>query len=138
MRTEEWIDWIEHVTTRPSMWIQPGTYDNVVAFLAGYDLALQGAFLAGFDEWLAMRYRRAHNMAWSGMIRREVIPNVDEAELSDGQQSELLLALRQLLVEFMQHRKEVGLRSIYHEYEKWLKRRRNAAPLPDRYQRPGA
>lgn len=92
MRTDEWIGLIDHLTTRPEMWVGRADYEHIAAFINGYDHACYGALLAGFHEWLTMRYGRGHNLAWSALIRFETIGYPDNQDTPAARADELLLS----------------------------------------------
>jgi hypothetical protein len=109
---------IANVRNRPSMYLRANTFDVVVSFIDGYDIAISGGLLVGLREWLIVRVDGSNNMAWSGLIL---------AALGDpaaaGDQAALIRGLFSLLEEFMTMRSgPEGLRRIYAAYEKWLKR----------------
>jgi hypothetical protein len=51
------------VRERPGMYMQTVTYDTVVAFVLGYDLAIHGGLLWTFHEWLVPQVNGGNNQA---------------------------------------------------------------------------
>ena len=122
MRTNEWITFVDSLTTRPEMFVGLADYDFVTTFICGYNYACDGAFLAGFKEWLAMRYGHVSNVAWYAVIRFETIGDTDKQGASDDTNDQVLLnALRELLTEFMRHREAIGLRNVLYDHGVWLR-----------------
>lgn len=44
------------------------SYGSFVAYVLGYDDALEGALLLGFREWATMRWNQQANLEWSAVI----------------------------------------------------------------------
>ena len=122
MYTDEWVSFIDHLTTRPGMWVGSANYDLIVTFLNGYNHALGGAMLAGFHEWLEMRFGRGHSLAWPALIRYETLGYPDDQNETDTDGDDKLLSvLRDLLTEYFRHRKTIGLRNVYYDHGKWIR-----------------
>lgn len=104
----------EGIRRRPAMYLDPATFDTVVAFTLGYDDALSGGFLVGFREWLIVKAGDGNNLAWTGLVRSMCRCN----EVSDAEARESLFGL---LAEFRAARADrEGLKRIYLNYEEWL------------------
>jgi hypothetical protein len=119
---------IANIRNRPGMYLRANTFDVVVSFIDGYDIAISGGLLIGLREWLIVRVDGSNNLAWSGLI---LAAQGDPA--AAGDQAALISGLFSLLEEFMKVREEPdGLRRIYAAYEKWLKRQEWYTPAsPD-------
>jgi hypothetical protein len=116
MRTPELIDFIEHITNRPSMYVCGDEYERVAAYLAGYDAA-SGAF-QGLHEWLCMKFERHYNVVWWAVIETELDRANDRVDQSTRNER-LLASMRNLLVEFVKHRDTIGLRNLYYDFGQW-------------------
>ena len=117
---------VEHLCTRTSMWVFPGNYDSVAAYLSGFDAALDGGFLHGFREWLIVRADGCNNLGWPTIVAYVIFPDHDDpvaalhaSESNDGFARK---ELHRLYTEYRADVRQHGLRGIFHEYEKWLHR----------------
>ena len=109
---------IDAVRRRPGMFVTPLTFDCVVAFLTGYDIALSDGFLVGFREWLITRLDYGNNLAWPGLVEKML-----EGEMIPKDESRSIERQFALLDEFIDVRdSRDGLRRIFVEYEQWLHR----------------
>ena len=54
---------LANLRKRPSIYINPETYDTAVAFVDGYDAATRRGLLVGFHEWLIVKLNRG-NQDW--------------------------------------------------------------------------
>ena len=60
---------IRNAMARPGMYVPSGTYEELTAFIAGMDWAVEGRALAGFQVWLLKRLRsKGTNIGWCGII----------------------------------------------------------------------
>jgi hypothetical protein len=117
---------IEVMLTRPGMCLTEVSYDSAVAYLMGANAICHGGILHGFQEWLMIKIDISTNLMWSELVLHFALPNSasprDElAQLSDHKP--LIAFLHQMLKEFWDERNEKGLRIIYLNYEKWLRKR---------------
>jgi hypothetical protein len=106
------------VIQRPQMYVHPVTFGAVCAYLSGFDAACEGGPLCGFREWLLVRVKGWGNLSWQGLIERI---GTQGAQLAEDQ---AIRGLGELLEEFFQHRDQVGLPQVFHEYTQWLDRER--------------
>ncbi|QDV21595.1 hypothetical protein Pan153_62850 [Gimesia panareensis] len=117
---------IEVMLTRPGMCLSEVSYDSAVAYLMGANMTCHGGILHGFQEWLMIKIEIDTNLMWSELVLHFALPNSesprDELEkLSDHKP--LISFLHQMLKEFWRERNEKGLRIIFLNYEKWLRKR---------------
>ncbi len=106
------------------MWVGAVNYDRVTAYLSGYDYALDGGFLAGFKEWLAVKYGYGQNLAWNGLFASATLGEADthERPRPTGHDEVLLEQLRSTLVEFLRHRQIIGLRNVLFDHGQWMRK----------------
>ncbi|MDC0679130.1 hypothetical protein [Sorangium atrum] len=118
------------------MYLSNVSYDTVVAFVEGYDLALHGGFLVGFREWLIVKLDDGNNLSWPvlvlGLMERVGERSPVEVKSAEGQ-SVAMAFLFDTLEKFVHEREAPsGLRRIYRNYENWLTRQDWYSPLsPD-------
>ncbi|MBW4717970.1 hypothetical protein [Saccharothrix obliqua] len=61
----------------PRMYVPDGRYHTLVAFILGYDVALEGRFLEGFKEWcLAALGVGESSLNWPALIWDDVTERV--------------------------------------------------------------
>jgi hypothetical protein len=88
------------------MYLPDGRYSTAVAFIEGFNLALSGEPLRGFQPWLANRIRGGNStMHWAYIIASTHIPEVLEGRLRldqipSDQDKCLIDILLQLIDEF--------------------------------------
>ncbi|MBX3439908.1 MAG: hypothetical protein KF861_20630, partial [Planctomycetaceae bacterium] len=121
---------LDEVRAKPHMYLAWVTYDTIVAYLMGIDVAASGGFLLGFDEWVNLRCNRegidpATNLPWSINIVRLALPGRDSnyrSSLESPENQELVTErLFRELDDFWELRnRRDGLRSIYVSYQRWL------------------
>jgi hypothetical protein len=120
------------------MYLSNVSYETVVAFVEGYDLALHGGFLVGFREWLIVKFDDGNNLSWSALVLSlmglvgERSPAPAEVKSAEGQ-SAAIAFLFDTLDRFRDEREAPsGLRRIYRNYENWLTRQDWYSPMsPD-------
>lgn len=118
---------LSHIRTHMSMWlpVQP-SFNTVVAFLQGIDVATNGGLLLGFREWLIPRVSGHAEMSWNVLVLCSAFPNSPDPRTELGgiaDQQEFISHLFDLLEAFNDEKQNslTGLRGIYLRYEKWLK-----------------
>ncbi|MFI4849313.1 MAG: hypothetical protein ACIAZJ_09470 [Gimesia chilikensis] len=117
---------IEMMLTRPGMCLSEVSYDSAVAYLMGANMNCHGGILHGFQEWLMIKIDISTNLMWSELVLHFALPNSASPRDELGQLSDhkpLIAFLHQMLKEFWDERNEKGLRIIYLNYEKWLRKR---------------
>ena len=71
---------IANAAARPGMYFRDHYYDCFVAFLCGYDAALDHRLLAGFREWLILTQKldpsEVSGMAWERLLLRIHYPEL--------------------------------------------------------------
>lgn len=117
---------IEVMLTRPGMCLTEVSYDSAVAYLMGANAICHGGILHGFQEWLLIKNENDTNMFWSELVlyfafSKCELPRYELEQLSDHKP--IIAFLHQMLKEFWDERNEKGLRIIYLNYEKWLRKR---------------
>jgi hypothetical protein len=107
---------LEGLRRQTGMYVNPPTFDGVVAFIDGYDMALSGGLLVGFREWLIVRANEGNNLTWGALVASLI-------DHSHGRDDKLSIArLFATLDEFVALRTaDGGLRRIYVHYERWLR-----------------
>ncbi len=124
---------LRHALKRPQMFLRSVTYDSIVAFITGYEVATQGSAILGFREWLLPQTSGERiSLVWSQLFLWHKFPNEpDKAALleSPERNKEACELLCATLEDFWNLRAESeGLRIIYHRYEKWLRKKRICKP----------
>jgi hypothetical protein len=56
------------IRKQPGMYVWPDTYEAVIAYVQGYDAALEGALLLGFEEWLMAQMKWGSNLHWPALV----------------------------------------------------------------------
>lgn len=114
---------LAEVRKRPGMYLPVTTYEAAVAFVLGYDSAINGGLLWGFREWLIVRLAEGNNLAWPGLVL-ELIRSRSASSAGPQSSDEQRAAVESLLAiieEFLSERDRVGGgRRIYAIYEQWL------------------
>lgn len=65
---------IERLDTQPLMFSLDGSFDMYVAFLKGYEVGSQAAWLADFQAWLVNDWGSGRNVGWESLILRLALP----------------------------------------------------------------
>ncbi|MGW6448029.1 hypothetical protein [Lentzea sp. NPDC055074] len=66
-----------HLRHRRRMYLPDDRYETAVAFVAGFDAALEGVPLAGFQEYVAAETGQAGSpIAWAWLLVDETVPDV--------------------------------------------------------------
>ncbi|XXX76289.1 hypothetical protein WMF30_52425 [Sorangium sp. So ce134] len=118
------------------MYLSNVSYDTIVAFVEGYDLALCRGFLVGFREWLVVKLEDGNNLSWSVLVLN-LMGRVGERSSTEVKSAEgpgvAIEFLFDTLEQFLDEREAPsGLRRIYRSYENWLTRQDWYSPLsPD-------
>lgn len=120
----EFFQLVEALRTRAGLYVGRVTYESLCSFVGGFDLARDGAPLAGFREWLIVRARRGDNLHWAGLVRILAVPSAGPQELSAEQDQVCCQALLSLLTEYLAYRQAVGITKVHYDYARWLLRHR--------------
>ena len=109
------------VCNKPRMYVQSERFEEICAYIEGYNEALWGAPLEGFREWLLTEGTEWTNMCWWALIRKQLWPvqGADEA-LTDAQSELARKTLSSHLSAYIECRRTLGLAGIYDRYSKWL------------------
>lgn len=118
----------EAVRDRTSMYLTPGSYLQVAAFVMGVDAGNAWCFLTGFHEWLVVNRAASTNVGWPAEIPRIAFPDDPQswnaATLTDEQQKQAIHLLVALLLEFMTERdRHGGTEAIFTAHAKFIRER---------------
>lgn len=114
------------VRARPGMYLPATTYEAAVAFVLGYDAAINGGLLWAFREWLICKVGDGNNLSWPSLV----LELVGKTSSSDSRTQLRALddhrtaidALFGIISEFLEDRDRAnGVRQIYAAYENWLR-----------------
>ncbi|MGW0877844.1 hypothetical protein ACWD3Z_46445 [Streptomyces sp. NPDC002740] len=75
-RQEFW----ENFKTYPGTYLAHVNFESVTGFLTGYNVAVAGGLLNGFQEWLAAKLGFGRNLIWSTLVVKLVFPEGRPAE----------------------------------------------------------
>ncbi|OWQ83528.1 hypothetical protein CDN99_25670 [Roseateles aquatilis] len=86
------------------MFLPNQSYDEASAFVLGYDIAMDGEVLRGFQEWLSIKAGGGANLHWSVLVL-EILLLIDtrtgaRIELDAVQQKAAIEGLFDLIFEF--------------------------------------
>ena len=114
----------ENIKKRTSMYIYPVNYDTVASMIIGYNLAMRGCLLDGFQEWITIKFGDKCQLVWDRIILLLTFPDNPGAHCSPIPDDRLAIdKLFDLLEEFLliKQDRNRGTRWIYAQYEQWLK-----------------
>lgn len=118
----------EAIRDRTGMYLVPGSYLQVAAFVLGVDAGNAWCFLTGFREWLVVNRGASTNLGWEAQILEIAFPdgprcwNADT--LTDEQQKQAINLLVSLLLDFMAERdRHGGTEAIFTAYAKFIRER---------------
>ena len=57
-----------NLRARTLMYLPTETYDAVAGYVAGFDGAMEGGALKGFQPWLALKLKRGFNIGWPELV----------------------------------------------------------------------
>src|SRR5579872_5120251 len=113
---------VESICSRPGMFVTPPTFGAVCAYLDGFDTARSNGPLIGLKEWLIVRLNCGRNSHWSGLVVDCFDKSPADSGLSDDEHS--IRAVGRLLAEYFEYRRTNGLTKVFHEYGRWLMRKK--------------
>ena len=132
------------VVERPGMYVRSETFDEVTAYIDGFNDARGREVLAGFREWLITKLGYADNYIWSALVVFLTFPSTKtrgSREIMGSEPANQLVAIRSLatlLAEYYRDRDEPeGLRQIFQSYEQWLRKQRWYGPHHRYWKEPG-
>lgn len=115
----------ESVRRYRTQYLVRGTYEEVVAFVTGCDAGNSWCLLAGFREWLLVRFGGPRNLSWAMLVLQVAFP--DRVELWDPDRIDGELGVRAInvlfdcLEQFLAERAAPGaLADLYSRYSAWL------------------
>ncbi|QLJ02890.1 hypothetical protein HZZ00_18995 [Streptomyces sp. NEAU-sy36] len=97
----------DHLQNRRRMYLPNDRYSTAVSFIEGFNVALDGKPLKGFQRWLAERIRGGEsNLHWAYLVASVRMPEVLEGGLSLDQvpsdlEEQLIDDLLRLIGEFL-------------------------------------
>jgi hypothetical protein len=98
---------VEAIGLRPSMYVQPASFDTVSAFIDGYNEALHRAPLLGFHHWLMTSGYEGDNLHWTGVIRRSLPEGISSKDA--------IQEVCHIILQFLNYRNKNGLEKIFDE-----------------------
>jgi hypothetical protein len=104
---------VREVSERPGMHLPEESLDAYLAYLLGFDRALDGAPLNGLREWLIRRANSGNNLFWVAHVRKIT---------SHEHPSHAIRSAAALILEFLAYRERLGLAHVLGEYDEWLRR----------------
>ncbi len=123
---QDFLTLLDSVRRRTGLYLVGGSYNEIVAFLLGYDQAYAGEILAGFREWLIVKNDGANNLAWSALVLELAFPEepVPRQAMSNSADNErrAIEILFDLVTEFIEKKDRSGLEAILRSYQEWLAR----------------
>lgn len=114
--TDAQYEEIDSVCKRPGMYVVTASLDCVIAYIDGLDRAT--GCLAGFREWLVIRFEDGDNLYWGGLFRMLL----RDGNVTDPESIEILGRVFNEFKEFVDScssRREAQLK-IYLRYHAWL------------------
>src|SRR5579872_3126146 len=115
---------LRRVACAPGMYLPNCSFDSVVSFLQGFDLALQGALLCGYREWLVVQMGGGSNLSWSQLVHQSILrtrpaASSDSIAEVEGVADYMFQSLNAFLAE---RSKSNGLRNLFMRYQQWLQK----------------
>jgi hypothetical protein len=110
---------VADICRRPGIYVFPETFDAVCTYLDGFNAARHGGPLIGLHPWLVVRANGGNNLVWTALALQQL--PLSPGETGDSAQ---IQALARLLTEFFEYRKANGITKVFHEYAKWLLRKK--------------
>jgi hypothetical protein len=114
---------VEHLCSRPGMYVHPPTVDTVCAFIDGFDAGRHGVLLLGFQQWLVVRTNGGNNLHWSALAKR-VLSAESASEADQGDERHQIRDMGRLIAEYLRYRDENGITKVFYDYGRWLLRKR--------------
>jgi hypothetical protein len=114
-----------NVAERPGMFFTDETLSSYQAFIVGFDIAQGGAPLLGFREYTIVKSGTGNNLGFGGA----------HALICGETEREKINSFAELLQEFFNERKKIGLRPIMISYQRWLEKQSWYRPERDDYSR---
>lgn len=103
----------------PEMFVERPNLDSIVAFLQGYDCALEGRVLLGFREYLIPRLGYGNNLAWFQLFQRLAAVNHSGSD-SPSHQTPLSVLKTTLQNFWIVREGEDGLQHILQDHSQWV------------------
>lgn len=122
------LDHIQKLRKWPGAFGIGDLVESSVAYLLGYDAATDGAFLAGFREWLVLRLDDGANLGWPALLARlcaapEHVALVLAHQPVPDEQA-VRSAMFDLVEQFLRSRGEQGgLEATRADHERWIQGR---------------
>ena len=104
------------------MYLSRETYDAFASYILGYDAALKGALLIGFNEWLALRLNKWPNLIWSAAVLG-ILFGDPWAEVAPERDRDAIEGVFELVAAFVAERGEdLTAGDIFARYALWCDR----------------
>ena len=117
---------LDHLRRAPGMYLRHATFNELTAYLLGYNCVCQGGFLIGFREWLVVQLDGCDSQAWTELVPKLAFQRGILRRSSDGDadwEASAIEAVLVILEEFLFGQKaHNGPRRIFVEYDQWLRR----------------
>jgi hypothetical protein len=104
------------------MYVGAANFSAVVAYIDGFNAALCGGPLLGFHQWLVVQANTGNNSHWAGLLR-VLVPPPTGCDATKAEEH-WIQAAGQLITEYLRYRDENGITKVYHDFAKWLLRKR--------------
>ena len=102
------------------MYLPAVTFESVVSFVLGFDVACHGGLLVGLREWLIVQLDHGNNLAWIALLPRYAAKlRGDDPVATSASVDEVFQILNAFFDERM---KRDGLENIYVRYRCWLEK----------------
>ena len=108
------------VCRKTGMYVSPATFESVCILFDGMNMALDGAPLLGFREWLVIKFEDGDNLHWYKLAEWAIGFTPENRATMDHKAA--LLRLESLMKEFFEYRRTYGVVVIYDDYRRWLLR----------------
>lgn len=116
---------LDHLRRYPGMYLRHATFNELTAYLNGYDCACHGGFLRGFREWLVVQLDGFNSQVWTELvpvlaIQRGILKRTSSDD--PKWEAEAIEAVFVILDEFLSVQiAHNGHRRIFVEYDHWLR-----------------
>lgn len=102
------------------MYLAEETFGAFAAYIDGFDVARGGAPLCGFREWLIVKAGDGSNLSWHRLVLNRSLHNSGQPEAMKAEDA--IRRTAALVLEFVAYREEWGLRTVFGEYDQWLRK----------------
>ncbi|MEU5869740.1 hypothetical protein ABZ815_51860 [Nonomuraea sp. NPDC047529] len=102
---------VEHLRVRPRMFLPDDRYETMVAFVSGFDAAVDGTLLREFSGWCLDRWEHPESgFHWSALIRERALSCESDrtVNLSSDPDASVKSLLLDLLQQFFEEKDRSG------------------------------